>query len=106
MAPPIKTLTEKYPTWLASNRDKVPAEEFKNYEAQYAGYQKMCTLLVNRSILFWSPFLGVLGFLFVRNFLLFGFLFGWCFWICYQFLYCPSFVFVFIFLLVMLVVHG
>lgn len=41
---PIKQMKEKYPAWLANNRDKVSAEEFARYSKQFEYVQRLCVL--------------------------------------------------------------
>jgi hypothetical protein len=38
----ILHLLAQYPAWLASNKDKVSAEEFARYEQQYDCFQRLC----------------------------------------------------------------
>lgn len=44
MKQPIMAMSEKYPAWLQENRSKYPPSEFKNFENQYACFQRMCVV--------------------------------------------------------------
>ncbi|CAK0785827.1 hypothetical protein CVIRNUC_009039 [Coccomyxa viridis] len=41
---PMKDIGSKYPTWLATHRESLPAGEVQRYEAQYRFIQQICAL--------------------------------------------------------------
>ena len=41
MCEPTRMLCERYPTWLAENKDKITEEQYINYEKQYITFQRL-----------------------------------------------------------------
>jgi len=48
--PPMKELAEKFPDWLADNRNKVSKEEFLNYNKQFDLTKKICILFEDEKL--------------------------------------------------------
>ena len=41
---PMKDIGNKYPEWLAANKESLDPEQYKQYEEQYEYIQKICTM--------------------------------------------------------------
>ena len=41
MCEPTRMLCERYPAWLAENKDKITEEQYLNYEKQYITFQRL-----------------------------------------------------------------